>query len=85
VDVTGNLPDRINLHRSGEVAGFTRKYGWKRLVHVEFFGYLHEALLREKRLKRWRRAWKIELIEQDNPYWNDLSDQIERAFRTGAV
>ena len=45
-------------------------------MHVEYFDYVHEALNREKRLKRWRRSWKVELIEQGNPYWNDLSDQL---------
>jgi predicted GIY-YIG superfamily endonuclease len=56
--------------------GFTRKYGVDRLVYVEEFSSIIEARARERTLKRWRRAWKIQLIEKDNPDWKDLSGEI---------
>ncbi len=55
------------------INGFTRRYGVHRLVHVEFFGAMEPAILREKQLKRWHRAWKINLIEASNPQWRDLA------------
>jgi len=63
-------------HKSKLVPGFTRKYGVDKLVYVEEYGSILEARAREHTLKRWRRAWKIALIEKDNPQWRDLSDQI---------
>jgi putative endonuclease len=72
VGVTSNLAQRIWIHREGLTHGFTKKYGLKRLVHVEFYESMGEAIQREKRLKRWRRLWKIRLIEQANPGWRDL-------------
>jgi putative endonuclease len=76
VGVTSNLAQRIWVHREGLVKGFTRKYGLKRLVHVEFYDSMYQALCREKRLKKWRRLWKIRLIEEANPGWRDLYDQL---------
>jgi putative endonuclease len=76
VGVTGDLAARIDLHRSGAVPGFSKDHDLHRLVHVEYFLDIEEAILREKRVKRWRRKWKLELIEKANPYWNDLSDQV---------
>lgn len=73
VGVTSNLVARIFQHRSGTVAGFTSRYGVHRLVHYEFFATMPEAIAREKQLKRWHRAWKINLIESDNPDWTDLA------------
>jgi putative endonuclease len=67
VGVTSNLARRVWEHRSEAVAGFTRKYGVHILVHAEFHLSMVEAIAREKRLKKWRRAWKIELIEHGNP------------------
>ena len=75
VGATNDLARRIWQHRQ-DVIGFTARYGVHRLVHVETFDDMTEALLREKRLKRWRRAWKLALIEEGNPMWKDLSDRI---------
>jgi len=73
--VTSNLPARIEGHRNGCVDGFTKKYGVHTLVYVELHASMYEAIQREKRLKKWNRAWKIRLIEEMNPEWKDLSDQ----------
>ena len=62
-------------HRSGEIPGFTKKYGVKTLVYFELHDDMYEAIQREKRIKKWNRAWRIELIERANPEWRDLSDQ----------
>lgn len=70
--VTSDLAPRIQLHREGQVEGFTQTYGCKTLVWYEQHSYMHEAIKREKQIKRWRRAWKLELIETLNPNWRDL-------------
>jgi len=75
IGATNDLARRLWQHRQ-DVTGFTARYGVHRLVHVETFDDMAEALLREKRLKRWRRAWKLALIEEGNPMWKDLSDRI---------
>ena len=62
-------------HKSGLVQWFTRKYGVKQLVHLEAYSSILEARAREYSLKRWRRAWKLELIEKDNPAWRDLAEK----------
>lgn len=72
VGVTSNLPQRIARHKAGVVDGFTKKYGVHRLVRYECLPTMLEATAAEKKLKKWRRAWKIALIEKENPYWNDL-------------
>jgi putative endonuclease len=74
--VTGDLPRRIQQHKTGALGGFTKKYGVNQLVHVEPFSDVHEALAREKAIKKWRRAWKLQLIERDNPRWCDLSAEL---------
>ena len=76
VGVTGNLARRISEHKAKLVPGFTRKYGVDRLVYVEAYPSIAEARAREAVLKKWRRAWKIQLIEKDNPDWKDLSALI---------
>jgi putative endonuclease len=76
IGVTGNLPNRISDHRENFREGFTKKYGVHRLVWFEEFAEIHEAILREKRIEKWRRAWKIELIEKMNPDWTDLFERI---------
>ena len=76
IGVTGNLAPRIWQHRNGVVEGFTKRYHIDRLVHVEPFTDVNEAIVREKALKKWRRAWKLELIERDNPQWLDLFEVI---------
>jgi putative endonuclease len=76
VGVTNNLPRRVTEHKAKLVAGFTRQYGVDQLVHFEAFASILEARAREHSLKRWRRAWKIELIEKLNPDWRDLSHEL---------
>jgi putative endonuclease len=58
------------------VAGFTKKYGVHRLVYYEVHGDMVSAIRREKQLKKWRRAWKVHLIEERNPVWDDLWEEI---------
>ena len=72
IGVTNDLVRRIYEHRTEVVGGFTKQYGVHRLVYFEQFSNIEFAILREKQLKKWRRAWKIELIEQENPNWDDL-------------
>ncbi|HEY0833149.1 MAG TPA: GIY-YIG nuclease family protein [Azospirillum sp.] len=72
VGVTSDLARRIEEHRTGTVPGFMSQYGVKRLVHYEVYDDAENAILREKRLKKWNRDWKIRLIEENNPDWNDL-------------
>lgn len=72
VGVTNDLLRRIGEHRAGEVKGFTKTNNLKKLVWYEIHDDINEAIAREKRLKRWRRHWKIELIENINPDWKDL-------------
>ena len=70
--VTSNLPARTEQHRSGAVPGFAAKHGVKRLVWFQGFDDIRDAIDHEKRLKRWRRDWKIKLIEASNPNWDEL-------------
>jgi putative endonuclease len=72
IGVTNDLERRLHQHREGLIPGFTKKYGVKKLVWFEMHGDIREAIAREKRLKRWRRDWKISLIEENNPHWTDL-------------
>lgn len=74
VGVTNDLARRVTEHRAGAVPGFTRQYGVTRLVHAEFHDSIALAREREARLKRWRRAWKLALIEAQNPAWRDLAE-----------
>ncbi|MBA2589425.1 MAG: GIY-YIG nuclease family protein [Alphaproteobacteria bacterium] len=76
VGVTSNLAGRIHEHKEDLRDGFTKKYGVHRLVWFEEFAYIQDAILREKRIKKWRRSWKIELIEKANPGWSDLFEQV---------
>ena len=71
--VTNNLARRIQEHRAGRVAGFTKRYRIFRLVHFEAFGEIQLAIRREKEIKGWRREKKVRLIERDNPLWDDLA------------
>ncbi|WBO24683.1 GIY-YIG nuclease family protein [Sphingomonas abietis] len=73
VGVTSALIARLHQHRSGSVPGFTTRYGVRRLVHYEMADTMEAAILREKQLKRWHRDWKLNLIEQHNPHWEDLA------------
>jgi putative endonuclease len=76
VGVTSELVQRIWQHREGVVEGFTSRYQLKRLVWFETHDEISEAIRREKALKSWNRAWKIALIEKDNPDWVDLYPQL---------
>jgi len=73
IGVTFNLMQRLYQHRSGAVDGFTSRYRVAKLVRYELFEDMLSAIAREKQLKRWHRAWKMNLIEQDNPDWADLA------------
>ena len=75
--MTESLSRRVLEHQAGEIPGFTRKYGVKRLVWYEEFKTRHAAFSRERAMKKWRRAWKLELIERFNPGWRDLLDTLE--------
>ena len=70
--VTNDLIRRVQEHREGMLPGFTKRYGVVRLVYFEMFGEIGDAIAREKKLKRWRRDWKIALIEENNLDWGDL-------------
>jgi putative endonuclease len=72
VGVTNSLERRVAEHKAREVTGFTKTYGVDRLVFHRGFGEITDAIHFEKQLKRWRRDWKIRLIEEDNPHWADL-------------
>ena len=74
--VTSDLARRIWQHRSKAVAGFVRDYGVYQLVFAEFHQTMEAAIPREKQLKKWRRAWKLELIEPANPQWQDLYNDL---------
>jgi len=76
VGVTSDLQRRVYEHRHGLADGFTKRYGVYRLVHFQAFDDIAEAIAQEKRLKRWKRDWKIKLIEETNPDWRDLTDTL---------
>ena len=76
VSVTNDLRRRIGEHKSGAVPGFTRRYKTNQLVYVEPYASIFDARARERVLKRWRRQWKFDLIEAENPRWLDLSDSL---------
>src|SRR5882757_5255461 len=76
VGVTSDIVRRIYEHRSGFVAGFTKRYGLKRLVYFEQFDDIRDAIQREHNIKHWSRAWKVRKIVAVNPNWDDLFDTI---------
>jgi putative endonuclease len=76
VGVTNDLVRRVYEHRTKALDGFTRDYDVNCLVHYEEFDDIEHAIVREKRLKKWNRAWKVRLIEEHNPDWNDLYPEI---------
>lgn len=76
VGVTSDPVRRIAEHKSDAVDGFTKKYGVHLLVSAEFHETMPDAIRREKQIKEWRRAWKLALIERDNPDWRDLYDEF---------
>ena len=74
--ITSDLALRIYQHKKGIIKGFTKKYNVKILVHVETYTNVQDAILREKRIKKWKRQWKINIIEEHNPNWHDLYDDL---------
>ena len=76
VGVTASLAARVHQHRTGDGSDFCRRYGLSRLVWAEHAPDISDAIAHEKRVKRWRREWKFDLIERGNPEWRDLSDMI---------
>ena len=76
IGVTSNLRKRIWEHKHQYTESFTKKYKVYRLVYFEIFNDIENAIVREKRLKKWNRDWKIRLIESVNPEWSDLYDSI---------
>ncbi|MDD2565728.1 MAG: GIY-YIG nuclease family protein [Candidatus Gracilibacteria bacterium] len=76
IGVTSDLLKRVYEHKNGIYKGFSSKYGICNLVHFEVFSDIRDAIEREKRLKKWNRNWKLELIESNNPEWKDLYDEL---------
>lgn len=76
IGVTSDLMVRIHQHREGMTDGFTKRYGVKRLVWFEMLADMEAGITREKQLKKWNRAWKLRLIEEANPQWNDLAVEL---------
>ena len=74
--VTAQLAERITAHREGRGSGFCRKHMLTRLVHVEWHDSIDDAIVREKRIKAWKRQWKLRLIREANPDWSDLFETI---------
>ena len=78
IGMTDNLAQRVWMHRTGVLPGFTKRYGVRMLVWYEQHETRESAFARERQLKKWNRAWKVELIERMNPTWRDLYDDILR-------
>ena len=76
IGVTSNLTQRAWQHKEGLADGFTKEHGLKNLVWYEQHESADSAITREKQIKKWNREWKIRLIEESNPYWNDLYPEI---------
>ena len=76
IGVTKDLVERVWQHRNEMTEGFSKKYAVHKLVYYELYRDMVAAIVREKQLKKWNRAWKLELIEQKNPEWKDLWDEI---------
>jgi putative endonuclease len=83
IGVTGDLVQRMLQHRKGLISGFSTRYKIFRLVHFEQFSNVHEAIAREKEIKKWRREKKVLLIESTNPSWEDLASQFPHKYRPG--
>ena len=76
IGVTNDIVRRVYEHKNDLIEGFTKKYSVHRLVYFEETSDIESAILREKRLKKWNRKWKLELIEKENPNWEDLYDGL---------
>lgn len=77
VGVTSNISKRLNEHKEHAVEGFTKKYNIDKLVWAEEHTDMESAIVREKRIKKWNREWKVRMIEEQNPKWEDLSEKVE--------
>jgi len=78
VGVTSDIARRAWEHREGVVEGFTKQYGLKRLVYIERHEDIESAIQREKMIKHWSRAWKVQLLHAVNPNWDDLYDTLQK-------
>jgi putative endonuclease len=78
VGVTSDIAQRAWAHKTGAIDGFTKRYRVYRLVYLEFHETMDAAITREKQIKKWRRAWKLEMIERSNPQWLDLYEELLR-------
>ena len=76
IGVTNSLRRRLEEHKAGLVPGFTKQYNVHLLVYFEEYNDIRDAITREKRLKKWERKWKLELIESINPEWKDLTEEL---------
>jgi putative endonuclease len=76
IGVTNNLKQRVWQHKQGLIDGFSKRYQVNQLVYFERFTWIQSAILREKRMKEWKRAWKLRLIEKMNPGWVDLFEKL---------
>jgi putative endonuclease len=76
IGVTTDLASRAFAHRNGSGSHFCKKWGLTQLVHAERHANIHEAIVREKALKKWKRVWKLRLISEANPEWSDLYAQL---------
>ena len=76
IGVTNNIFRRVNEHKNKDIKGFTEKYNIDQLVYYEKYEDINEAIIQEKRLKKWNRKWKINLVEQNNSEWQDLTNQL---------
>ena len=76
IGVTSDLPKRFWQHRTGAFEGFAKRRNCKRLVRIEMFATMDDAITREKQLKNWHREWKINLVESENPNWRDLGPEM---------
>ena len=76
IGVTSDLPARIWTHKQGTVPGFASRYRLTQLVWYEYHDEMEQAILREKRLKKWNRPWKLRLVQEANPTWRDLYEEL---------
>ncbi len=76
--VTANLGERVYQHRQAIGSSFCRRYGLKKLVYYEVFDRIEDAIVHEKRVKKWRRAWKNKLVDEMNPDWRDLYETLNQ-------
>ena len=73
IGVTNNLERRLFEHKKKLIEGFTKRYNLNKLIYFETYQFVNDAIKRERNMKKWKRQWKIDLIERDNPNWKDLS------------